>query len=279
MTTNDIRPARIDARVIENRDEGGTNRRLVLRVSDWPLSQPGQFVMVSPGAQLGVEESDPLLPRPMAIYRVRRDAGEIDLEILYKISGRGTKRLAAALAGQRVRVVGPLGRGFPIPDARPGLRPVLVGGGTGIASLFDLAVRMAGCQAEPGDVTVLLGGRTESDLLGREDFLKIGVALVCATEDGSMGTRGRVTDLLVAQLAETREAVIYACGPTAMMQRCSEIAETSNARCIVSLENSMACGFGVCLGCAAPVGGEGYRLVCSEGPVFEADSVRWQEMP
>ena len=278
MTSTDAQPARIDALVVENRDEGGINRRLVVRADAWPPSRPGQFVMISAGTRSEVERSDPLLPRPMAIYRVRPSPGGVDLEILYKVSGRGTALLAAALPGQTVRVVGPLGQSFPDPGDLPGMRPILVGGGTGIASLFALAQRAVECAGSPGEVAVLLGAQTEVDLLGCEDFEALGITLYCVTEDGSRGKRGRVTDLL-PDLLRDDGAVVFACGPTAMMQRCSEIADQHAVRCVVSLENTMACGFGVCLGCAAPVGEKGYLLVCCEGPVFEAGSVRWSEMP
>jgi len=272
-------PVRVDAVVVENRNEGGVNRRLVVRVPGWPTSRPGQFVMVSPGQRSEVERWDPLLPRPMAIYRLRVGSDSGELEILYKVSGRGTALLSETLAGQRVRVVGPLGQGFPDPSEVGGGRPILVGGGTGIASLFDLAARSVDAVSQPGDVAVLLGARTEIDLLGVKDFEALGVSLECATEDGSYGAGGLVTELLEARLDAGPKALVYACGPTPMMERCAAIVAERGGRCIVCLENQMACGFGVCLGCAAPVGSTGYALVCREGPVFDAAAVRWQEMP
>ena len=100
-----------------------------------------------------------------------------------------------------------------------------------------------------------------------------------ATEDGSRGHRGLVTELLEQFLDARPESLVYACGPTPMMERCAAISAERDVQCIVSLENQMACGFGVCLGCAAPVGSAGYSLVCREGPVFDAGTVRWNEMP
>lgn len=272
-------PVRVDARIVENRDEGSANRRLVVEVDRWPDFRPGQFVMVSPGPRSAVERWDPLLPRPMAIYRLRRASGSSELEILYKVSGRGTALLAEALPGQRVRLVGPLGVGFPDPDKSGEAQPVLVGGGTGIASLFDLAARCVGSVSKPEDVAVLLGARSEGELLGGQDFESLGVAFLCATEDGSRGHLGLVTELLEQRLDSDPQSIVYACGPTPMMQRCAAIASERGVQCIVSLENQMACGFGVCLGCAAPVGPAGYALVCREGPVFDAALVRWDEMP
>lgn len=263
-------PIRVDAEVVENRCDGGANHRLRLRVPGWPGFGPGQFVMLSPGALGAAPRSDPLLPRPMAVYRTH--AGN-EVEILYKRSGRGTTLLADALPGQRVRVVGPLGRVFAEPP--DGERAVLVAGGTGIASVRELAARLAG----RFPVAVLLGARTALDLMGVDDFEALDVSLELATEDGSHGQRGLVTDLLLAALAEGAPARVYACGPTAMMRRCAEIARAHGRRCDVSLENHMACGFGVCLGCAAPLADGGYALVCREGPVFDSAALAWEGLP
>lgn len=262
-------PLRADAEVVENRAEGAVNRRLRLRVHGWPGFAPGQFVMLSPGARGAAERFDPLLPRPMAVYREQPRAGGAELEILYKVSGRGTALLADAPPGATIRLVGPLGCGFAEPPA--GTRAVLVGGGTGIASLYELALRSAAV-ARP---LVLLGARSAADLMGRDDFEALGVPLRIATEDGSVGVRGLVTQLLEEALEEEPGARVYACGPTPMMRRAAEIAAARQARCLVSLENTMACGFGVCLGCAAPRAQGGFALVCREGPVFEAADVDW----
>jgi dihydroorotate dehydrogenase electron transfer subunit len=261
-------PLRVDAEVLENRGEGGANFRLVLRVPGWPGAEPGQFAMLSAGARTGVHRFDPLLPRPMAVYRTRSGADGPEVEVLYKVTGRGTGLLAETLPGQRVRVVGPLGR--PFPEPRPGAAALLVGGGTGIASLFALAERAR----ERSRVVVLLGARTEAELMGLEDFASLGVELRVATEDGSRGRAGRVTALLEEALSDG-DATVFACGPNAMMARCAELAAEARVPCMVSLENHMACGFGVCLGCAAPRGDQGYALVCREGPVFEAEAIRW----
>jgi dihydroorotate dehydrogenase electron transfer subunit len=266
------RPLRADLEVLANRDEGGANRRLALRLpAPWPGFQPGQFLMLSPGAVGAARRDDPLLPRPMAIYREAEVAGAAVLEVLYKVTGRGTALLSDARAGERVRVVGPLGRGFPPPEA--GAEALLVGGGTGIASLFELA-RQAAAGAR---VRVLLGARTAGDLMGRGDFERLGAGLDVATEDGSAGRRGLVTELLEASLHAG--AVVYACGPTPMMRRAAALARAAGVRAFVSLENAMACGFGVCLGCAVPCAAGGYALVCRAGPVFDADAVAWAGLP
>jgi dihydroorotate dehydrogenase electron transfer subunit len=268
-------PIRVDAEVLENGSAGGDGRRMVLGVEGWPGSLPGQFVMLSAGARTDVERSDPLLPRPMAVYRVREESGVARVEILYKVVGRGTALLAETLPGQVIRLVGPLGRPFPEIDERSG-RPILVGGGTGIASLYELAERAAQKLTDASRVAVVLGGRSADDLLGREDFAALGVSLYLATEDGSTGSRGLVTGPLSELLAGESQAVVYACGPTPMMQRCAELAAEGGAECIVSLENNMACGFGVCLGCAAPLAAGGIALVCRDGPVMDATTIAWE---
>ena len=261
-------PARSDASVVEVVHEGGANRRLRLRVPGWPGSRPGQFVMLSPGAHSAVPRFDPLLPRPMAVYRERAD----EVEVLLKVHGRGTALLGEMRAGQTLRVVGPLGRGFDLP--REGERALIVAGGTGIASVLGLA---AGCAAGAGPAPlVLLGARSAEDLMGEEDFAALGVPLRIATEDGSRGERGLVTALLARALAEAGAQRVYVCGPTPMMARVAALAADGGRPCSASLENPMACGFGVCLGCAAPLRAGGFELVCRDGPVFDAARIAWE---
>jgi dihydroorotate dehydrogenase electron transfer subunit len=266
-------PIRTDAEILANRGEGGPHHRLWLAVPGWPGFAPGQFAMLSPGARGSVPRCDPLLPRPMAVYRERPGPGGPAIEILYKRTGRGTGLLAEALPGQRVALVGPLGRGFAPPG--PGERAVLVAGGTGIASVYELARRLAGACA----VRVLLGARSAADLMGVADFEALPVELALATEDGSAGRRGLVTDLLERELGTGGPARVYACGPTGMMRRCAEVSAARGVPCVASLENHMACGFGVCLGCAAPLAAGGYALVCRDGPMFDATAILWERLP
>jgi dihydroorotate dehydrogenase electron transfer subunit len=267
-------PLRAEAEVRENRAEGGANHRLRLFVPRFSDFEPGQFAMLSPGAIGAAERFDPLLPRPMAIYRARRSDGGAEVEVLYKVHGRGTALLAEARAGERVRFVGPLGQ--PFPAAPRGSLALLVGGGTGIASLYELAARTRASGA--ARLRVLLGARSRGDLMGREDFESLGVELVVATEDGSLGETGFVTVPLASMLDAEPDAVVYACGPTPMMRRAAQLAAARGRRCLVSLENPMACGFGVCLGCAAPRVGGGFALVCRDGPVLDAGTVDWERL-
>jgi len=273
-------PIRAEAIVTAREERGGPNRWLECSVPGWPTSAPGQFLMISPGPLGGAARTDPLLPRPMAVFRQRPDPetdGSALVEILYKTEGRGTRLLADAEVGDRLAVVGPLGRPFPAIEA--GATAVLVGGGTGVASLFELAE-----SADAGaGVHVLLGARSEGDLMGHAAYAALGgVEVEVATEDGSLGTRGLVTTLLEPKLEAGGNVVVYACGPTPMMAACARLCAEAGVVCWVSLENNMACGYGVCLGCAAPksqAAGEGYALVCRAGPVFDARDVGWEAMP
>ena len=281
VSDDEATPIRAAAEVVRNASEGPSSWRMVLRVPDWPGFRPGQFAMLSAGAQQAARRTDPLLPRPMAVYRADSGGDWSDVEILYKRVGRGTALLAAALPGQSVTIVGPLGKAFPPP--RPGERVTIVAGGTGIASVYELAARLAG--AHP--VEVLFGARTAGDLMAIEDFEALKIPLRVATEDGSAGVRGVVTDLLESALDDPTAGAdlpgsgrrVYVCGPTAMMRRCAEIASRREVSCIAALETTMACGFGVCLGCATPLQKGGYALVCRDGPAFDAASIDWERLP
>jgi dihydroorotate dehydrogenase electron transfer subunit len=267
-------PIRVKARVTSNQSEGGGNHRIVLEVGEWPDWQAGQFVMLSPGPESAVPRYDPLLPRPMAIFSSQADPGSHRLTVLYKVEGRGTRLIAEARVGDHLRVMGPLGRGFALPSVET--HSILVGGGTGVASLFALAKSALAS----GPVTLVLGARSAELLMAVGEFEKLGVDLRIVTEDGSRGTRGLVTDVL-RELLEAADAStrVFACGPTAMMRACSELAQQENLTCEVALENRMACGFGVCLGCAVPMAGGGFSLVCHRGPVYDARDLDWQGIP
>ncbi len=234
-------------------------RAVVVEVQRWPGHRPGQFGMLRLDPVGACR--DPILPRPMAIFRCETRGAGARLEFQMKVVGRGTALLAALTPGSEIGVLGPLGNGFP-DLAGPA---VLVGGGTGIASLYELAA------AAPLRPRVVLGGRSAQDLLGLAAFQDLDVDLELVTEDGSAGHRGLVTERIEAKADTT----VVACGPTAMMRRAAEIACAAGARCLVSLESPMACGFGICLGCAIPTA-KGISYCCTDGPVFDATEVRWE---
>lgn len=229
---------------------------IVLDVPGWPGHRPGQFAMLQLDPDL--RHRDPLLPRPLAIYRGKGTG----IEFRFEVVGRGTRILADLEQGAAVGVVGPLGNGFPAIEGRA----VLVGGGTGVASLYELA-RECGSRA-----VVALGGRSANRILGLDDFRALACELRIATEDGSAGRRGLVTDLL-GDLGPGD--TVCACGPHAMMQRVAVLAREAGARCRVSLESPMACGVGLCLGCVVRTT-RGLRYVCTHGPVFDAAEIVWE---
>jgi dihydroorotate dehydrogenase electron transfer subunit len=218
---------------------------------------------------------DLLLPRAFSILA----APETDaFSIMLKIYGRGTAALHALRMGDRVRVTGPLGRGFPT-TAAAGALQVLVAGGVGLPPLHLQAMRAAAA-GRGGRVELFYGGRDREDLVLLEDFAGHGIATTVATEDGSLGTRGFVTVPLQERLerAKTHGEVVevLACGPTPMLAAVRRLVLTAGVSGFLCLEEEMACGFGACLGCAVPVHGpKPYRYCCSDGPVFPAAEVRW----
>jgi dihydroorotate dehydrogenase electron transfer subunit len=250
-------------------------------------TRPGQFAMVR---LLG--RSDVLLRRPMSIYdtklahrqgRKRRGAESPELvQLLYKVVGRGTRLMSELRPGEQVGLLGPLGHGFFDEDyllKAQGCDEILhVAGGIGIAALLLAAKELV----EAGFTQRLFfGGRTKADLVGFDEFRPFVNAIVLATEDGSRGHRGFVTRPLEEYLRRRRSKrfLLMACGPWAMLEASVELAKRYGHPCLVSLENRMGCGLGVCVGCCIRVVGEGhgsYERVCTEGPVFWADKVVWE---
>lgn len=226
-------------------------------------SKPGQFVMVRVSEGL-----DPLLRRPFSIHQVAK--GGL-VQILFKVVGRGTRALANLQPGQQLDMLGPLGRGF-IYDSTG--QHYLIGGGIGIAPLLFLAKKMLK-EVEPSTIRVLLGAATggELEVLG-EDFASLGIDVQLATDDGSLGKEGLVTELMTS--LQPGEGTVYACGPYPMLRAVAGICRDKGWGCQVSLETIMACGLAACLGCAVLRGEmNGYVHVCKDGPVFNAEEVAW----
>ncbi len=226
-------------------------------------AHPGQFVML----QIS-EGMDPLLRRPFSIHQI--SAGG-NMQILFKVIGRGTATLAGLLPGNHIDCIGPLGRGFFL-EQKDHL--CLVGGGMGIAPLYFLARRLLQTGRMVEKDFVLLGARNREELsIFADEFSELGYRVQTATDDGSMGHHGFVTELL-DPILPTMERVCT-CGPFAMMKICADKARAADVACQVSLETHMACGLGACLGCAVTGADGGYLHVCRQGPVFDADEVTW----
>lgn len=265
-------PAQFEARVEANRRLSGGYFLLELAASaPTPVyaARPGQFVMIR-----GEWGRELLNPRAFSVLSA---PDPTRLTILAKAYGEGTRRLKAARAGERVVVTGPLGVGFP--PARSGERDLLVAGGVGLPPLHFYA-RAAAESGRAAQVELFYGGRDRGDLVLHEELERLGVRVAFATEDGSVGARGYVTAPLQARLeaaARAEEAVrVLACGPTPMLAAVRRLGLSRRVPTFLCLEENMACGFGVCLGCAVPVyGPKPYRYCCTEGPVFDAREVRW----
>lgn len=237
-------------------------------------SKPGQFVNVAVS-----RTNDPLLRRPFSVHAVYPEDGLYSL--LYVLVGRGTALLRRFPVGETVSVVGPLGTSFDLGDS-PEAEHVVVAGGCGAAPLHflcDVLCDRWGCDR----VTVLAGARTKDALLCEDEFRSHGVDVGVATDDGSYGREGPVTDTLRDHLRSRKSGAavrVYSCGPHAMLREVARISlEAGVDSCQVSLENNMACGLGVCAGCvqkiSSPGGGWRHERVCADGPVFEAENVIW----
>lgn len=236
--------------------------------------RPGNFVALAVGGAL----SDRLLRRTFSIYRVRpTGAYGGTVEVVFPVNGPGTQWLSKLSAGTSVDVVGPLGRPYALP--KEPVACTLVGGGSGSAPLFSLAERLRerGC-----GVHMVLGASTENRLFGALEAKRAATSVVVTTEDGSIGIKGSVTDVLPDVLARTSSDVVYACGPMAMLHAVAQTAELHGAWSQTAVEESMACGTGVCMTCVLPVIGEDgvTRMVraCVDGPVFRGDRVRWDDV-
>jgi dihydroorotate dehydrogenase electron transfer subunit len=246
---------------IAAREEHGAY--VVLRATDsrGPRPQAGQFYMLSAEQRWGAGEDErPFLPRAFSVMRASATGRE--LQFLIEDVGPGTRRLCELRAGEALRLVGPLGVGFAAPGERR--RPLLVGGGVGIAPL-------AIWQDQLGlGTTVLLGFRDATHAQG--SLLLTGARL--ATDDGSVGHQGLVTDLLEAELLAAQRGrhpglEVYACGPPGMLEAVRRLCAEHDVPGQLALESGMACGFGACFGCVVPTR-DGYVRLCVEGPVLDA---------
>jgi len=236
---------------------------------DYQLAKPGQFVMLHL-----FEHKDPLLRRPFSIHNlIVKEETACGIEILYKVVGKSTGKLAGQQPGSSVDLLGPLGTGFLVPlDAG---RIYIVAGGIGVAPLFFLACHLATLNFVPGNSKVFLGGRTKDDILCEHDFRRLGIPVVTTTDDGSAGDQCLVTHPLEEAVAQQLPDIVYACGPMGMLGCVVGIAEKNGIPCQVSIESMMACGIGACLGCAVESRKEPDRYLhtCLNGPVFDANAL------
>ena len=232
--------------------------------------------------------TDPLLGRPFALYDLARDGSgqPIAVDVVYQVIGRGTQALSRLRPGDRVVTWGPLGNGF---GPSPGGSVVFVAGGIGQTPFLALGRWWMGWAEYGGDgsgsakvdsATLLYGVRSTDLAAGVADFEAAGIAVELATDDGSAGHRGYVTDLLAERLKRgERPSKVVGCGPAAMLATLSKLVEAYDVPCDLSMENHMACGFGACFSCVAPIrqpdGSSDLKRVCVEGPIFSSRDVLW----
>ncbi|MCK5851335.1 MAG: dihydroorotate dehydrogenase electron transfer subunit, partial [Kiritimatiellae bacterium] len=228
-------------------------------------ARPGQFVHLRiPG------RDGPTLRRPFSILQADND----DISILYKCIGQGTKTLTKILAGDKISIIGPLGNGFP--RQQDDTFPVLVGGGYGVAPLLYFAR-----ETEPKGI-LFVGAGTSADILCIDNFRELGWEVHVATDDGSTGHAGLVTDILENWLKKdlgTRKPEFFACGPRGMLKAVGDRAMAGKWKAWLSIDKHMGCGVGVCLACVQKIrhenGKEELARVCRDGPIFEAADIVW----
>lgn len=255
----------IIAKIIDNREVTKGFYKLSIKSAYLAGStRPGQFFEVKCPDGAGA-----FLRRPLGAHRIGNDG----VEMLYEVVGKGTAALSGAAAGQNLEIIGPLGNGFEIMKGK-GRNSILVAGGIGVAPLVALAESLK----KFGNTTAIIGACKKSHVLCESEMKKAGAKVMVATEDGSKGIKGLVTDLLAEVLLDTydaQRATIYACGPAGMLKAVAGIASKCGVSCQVSMEEHMACGVGVCLGCPVKMKAGGYKMVCKDGPVFDAKEIAW----
>ncbi len=275
------------ARIISNQQLTATIFRIEIESPEIAATvRPGQFLMVRPQAG-----NDPLLGRPLALYDIQADScGQPhSFSLVYQVFGRGTARLSQMKPGEELRVWGPLGHPF---NAEPAATDIwFVAGGIGYTPFLALGKWWLGRSAFGGKILspdqnrkieFIYGARSASVLPPLDEFLEAGMTVSLCTDDGSRGHPGRVTDLMTHRLDKVADFIpdlIVACGPEPMLAAVSRWADSHSVRCLVSLENQMACGFGACFSCVAPIrqvdGSVDLRRVCIEGPIFDGRQVAW----
>jgi len=269
-------PFKIDAEVIRNEKINEDVCRLTLMAPDLAeAASAGQFLMVKACRNSGV----PLWRRPFSIHHVTPDGG---ITLLFKVVGKGSKFMSDLHKGEFLNLLGPLGKGFTLPGVPTSV--CIVGGGMGIAPLFYLANQLLHNVVKPKKIQLFMGATTANEMsVLAKDFANLGLPVSVATDDGTAGHHGLVTDLL-GQLTLDEEWSVYSCGPHPMMKTVARYCLDKNWSCQVSLETLMACGISACLGCAIRSSRQGgnslqiepYLHVCKEGPVFEAGEVAWE---
>jgi dihydroorotate dehydrogenase electron transfer subunit len=261
-------------KVLSNRELAKDHYRMSIALpAAFREAAPGQFVLVR-----AKDRAFPFLGRPLGVYAQEKGRGENRIEILYRVAGRGTGVFALLRKGDLVEILGPLGQGFSLVRGRD--RILLIAGGIGIAPLAPLVRTLRKKLPAAVALDFYYGARRADLLVGLGAVRKSCSTVRIATDDGSRGFRGPVTELVARDLTQypPDRTMIYACGPHAMLKKMSELLARHRIPCQVSVEERMACGVGACLGCAVETkdAGKPYRRVCREGPVFDLNEIAWR---
>ncbi len=230
-------------------------------------AEPGNFVHVKVNSG-----GSSLLRRPFSIHDVDRVRNRF--ELLLKVVGEGTAILSQKSPGDTLDLLGPIGNSFSLPAK--GREVILVAGGMGIAPLWFLFTRLAG-RLSLENLTVLLGAKSKEELLYADRLKDTQAKLIIATDDGSAGRKGLITEVFLKETrrkgCDPKRLAVYSCGPHKMLKRMSQIAKGLDLSCQISLETHMACGVGACWGCVVKENTETYKRICVDGPVFDAREV------
>jgi dihydroorotate dehydrogenase electron transfer subunit len=226
---------------------------------------PGHFVQVQ------IPSTDVYFRRPMSVASVDKTKNQI--EMIFKVFGRGTALMSQLQKGDRVNILGPLGQPFSMPDKNETI--IIIAGGVGFPPLMFLTKEMVRKGYDPSKIEYFYGGRTELDIIEKNRIKKLGVSFHPVTENGKLGTRGLVTKPVEQFIKNNtdKKLRIYACGPEGMLKASNGLGLKYNVPGQVSLEAPMPCGVGICLGCVVPLTEGGHARVCFEGPVFNIGEV------
>lgn len=247
-------------RILQNKQIGPDIFSMVIKAPKIALrATPGQFIHIRCSKALS-----PLLRRPISIASIDEKQG--NLQIIYRVVGVGTKLLSQKPEGDMVDIMGPLGKGFPLPEK--GKAPILIGGGIGVAPLLFLAQGIAEAKLAEGG-TAFMGFAKKEEVYGIEFLESLGFDVFITTDDGSLGIKGFPTDLLT----KVEDGIIYGCEPKPLLKKIKDEAVREKMLAYLSLEEHMACGIGACIGCSVKSSGNGYKKVCKDGPVFESREI------
>ena len=239
-------------KILENKQIAKDVYKMLLEGDTSAINKPGQFI--------NIEIEEFYLRRPISVC----DYNEKTITIIYKIMGQGTENMSKLEVGKELDILTGLGNGFDIKTS--GDMPLIIGGGVGTPPMYRLCKELIKEGKEP---IVILGFNSKDDIFYKEEFEKLGEKVHNSTDDGSIGTKGFVTDIM----KEIKDfTYFYACGPMVMLKA---VCDATNAQGEVSLEERMGCGFGACMGCTIKTK-EGYKRVCKQGPVFCKEELIWE---